>query len=86
MIKRGLRRNILIGVSAIALSFMFVSTWGVSVHASEASREITVSEEGIDPHSEMIEWRYKVVDGVMYRRLYNYTEQHWVGEWEVCPW
>ena len=42
MIKRGLRRNILIGVSAIALSFMFVSTWGVSVHASEASREITV--------------------------------------------
>ena len=55
MIKRGLRRNILIGVSAIALSFMFVSTWGVSVHASEASREITVSEEGIDPHSEMIE-------------------------------
>ena len=40
MIKRGLRRNILIGVSAIALSFMFVSTWGVSVHASEASREI----------------------------------------------
>lgn len=86
MIKRGLRRNILIGVSAIALSFMFVSTWGVSVHASEASGEIMVSEEGIDPHSEMIEWRYKVVDGVLYRRLYNYTEQHWVGEWEVCPW
>ena len=86
MIKNGLKRNILFGVSAIALSLMFVSTWGVSVHASEASREITVSEEGITPRSEMIEWRYKVIDGVLYRRLFNYTEQCWVGEWEVCPW
>ncbi len=31
-----------------------------------------------------IEYRYKRVDGKIYRRLYDYTNQKWVGEWELC--
>ena len=86
MIKNGLKRNILFGVSAIALSLMIVGTWEIPVHASEALGGVTASEEGIAPHSDMIEWRYKLIDGVLYRRLFNYTQECWVGEWEVCPW
>lgn len=33
----------------------------------------------------IIDWRYKVEDGKLYRRQYNYTEQCWIGEWELCP-
>lgn len=86
MIKKGLKKCILFSVSVCSLSLMLVGTCGISVHANEVSPKIVLSEEGIAPHSAMIEWRYKDVNGVLYRRLYNYTEQCWVGEWEVCPW
>lgn len=33
-------------------------------------------------YSDILEWKYKFVDGVLYRRLYNHTKQTWVGEWE----
>ncbi len=87
MIKKGIKRNILSAVSVASLSLMLISAWEMPVHASEVPVGITASEEGeIAPHSDMIEWRYKDINGVLYRRLYNYSEQHWVGEWEVCPW
>lgn len=86
MIKKGLKKCILFSVSVCSLSLMLVGTCGISVHANEVSPKIVSSEEGFAPHSAMIEWRYKDVNGVLYRRLYNYTEQCWVGEWEVCPW
>ena len=85
MIKKGLKKGILFSVSVCSLSLMLVGTCGISVHANEVSPKIVSSEEGIAPHSAMIEWRYKDVNGVLYRRLYNYTEQCWFGEWEVCP-
>ncbi|MCI9109698.1 MAG: hypothetical protein HFI00_16215 [Lachnospiraceae bacterium] len=86
MIKKGLKKGILFSVSVCSLSLMLVGTCGISVHASEVPEKIVASEEGVAPHSAMIEWRYKFIDGVLYRRLYNYTEECWVGEWEVCPW
>lgn len=86
MIKKGLKRNILSAVSVASLSLMLVSAWEMPVHASEVPAGIAASEEGIAPQSDMIEWRYKFIDGVLYRRLFNYSEQCWVGEWEICPW
>ena len=86
MIKKCLKKCILLSVSVCSLSLMLLGTCGTSVHANEVPEKIATSEEGIAPHSAMIEWRYKDVNGVLYRRLYNYTEECWVGEWEVCPW
>ena len=80
MIKKGLKKGILLSVSVCSLSLMLVGTCGTSVHANEVPEKIATSEEGIAPHSAMIEWRYKDVNGVLYRRLYNYTEECWVGE------
>lgn len=37
----------------------------------------------ISPRKDELEWRFKVVDGKLYRRIYNLTSQKWVGEWEV---
>lgn len=36
------------------------------------------------PFADIIGWRYKAVDGKMYRRLYNYSKQQWIGNWELC--
>ena len=31
-----------------------------------------------------IGWRYKTIDGHVYRRQYDYSAQIWLGEWERC--
>lgn len=42
-------------------------------------------EETIEPRADVLEYYYKVVDGVVYRRLWNATKQYWIGDWEICP-
>lgn len=33
------------------------------------------------PRADQIEWVYKVVDGVLCMRQYNFTRGEWVGDW-----
>lgn len=44
---------------------------------------VTSTYTQVSPRKDQFEWRFKVVDGKLYRRLYNGTAQKWVGEWEV---
>lgn len=39
------------------------------------------SQSSVTPFADIIDWRYKVENNKMYKRLYNYTQQVWVGEW-----
>jgi hypothetical protein len=32
----------------------------------------------------IIEWRYKIIDGWLYKRQYNYSTSEWVGNWIKC--
>lgn len=43
------------------------------------------SNDTVSPCAAVIGWRYKVVNGKLYRRQYNYTLGKWIGEWELCP-
>lgn len=52
----------------------------------EAAESVSVAAETqIEPRADVMVWRYKAVDGKIYRRLYNSTKQEWAGEWELCP-
>lgn len=31
--------------------------------------------------SDIIDWVYQDFDGVLYKRLYNFTTQEWIGRW-----
>lgn len=42
------------------------------------------SKTTITPYSDNIQWRYKSINGVLYKRLYNYTRKQWIGEWIKC--
>lgn len=86
MIKRIRKKNIGIIISAIILSFMLVNDCSIQSYACETSiaEKDASAEGGIEARS-IIQWRYKVIDGVLYRRKYNYTEEHWIGDWEVVP-
>lgn len=35
----------------------------------------------IMPYADETEWRYKVVDGKLYKRKYNITKKKWIGSW-----
>lgn len=42
---------------------------------------ITASSCGISPLAENIRWRYKVINGVLHKRQYNYATRQWIGKW-----
>lgn len=36
----------------------------------------------ITPRANIIKWRYKMENGKMYKRLFNYSTNKWIGKWE----
>lgn len=36
----------------------------------------------IVPRADRVEWRYKYMNGKLYKRLYNLTKKEWIGKWE----
>lgn len=61
-----------------------VQTYAQSSVTSNNSVEILMSEDTIvSPLSDIIEWRYKEQNGKLYKRLFNYTKEKWVGEWKL---
>jgi len=55
---------------------MFVSPCEVYAMASDS--------ENIMPLADALGWRYKTVNRVLYKRLYNYSKKQWVGDWIKC--
>ena len=88
MIRKSLKRNILLVASAVVIPFMVAGNCNMVSHACEV--EIVGEEKDIPAEdgvarSPIIERRYKMVDGVLYWRLYNYSDGYWIGEWEPVP-
>lgn len=36
----------------------------------------------VEVYADDIQWKYKVENGKVYKRLYNYTKNVWIGEWK----
>lgn len=84
MIRKFLKKRVLLGISTMVILVSLSGTYNMVAYASEGSGVENLGEEGIMPHSDIIEWRYKEINGNVYRRQYNYTRQYWIGEWELC--
>lgn len=78
-----IKKNLLKGISAVVLTLMLISSYGITSRACEVP--VIVTAQSATPRSAIIDWRYKGVNGRLYRRQYNYTEQCWIGEWELVP-
>jgi len=35
----------------------------------------------ISPRANDIGWKFKIVNGVLYKRQYDYTRKQWIGDW-----
>lgn len=45
------------------------------------SMQIWSEEKHSVSRAEQKGWRYKVIDGKLYKRLFNYTTKEWIGDW-----
>lgn len=77
-------------MKALILSFAFLQTvlFGNMEADIPYARQPVIPYETITsavPYSTNYEWIYAVIDGVLCRRLYDRTNQCWVGDWEPCP-
>lgn len=88
MIRKSLKKNILFMASAVVIPFMAAGTYGITSQACEVEivedNEDVLEERGV-ARSPIIEYRYKIIDGELYRRLYNYSDGYWIGDWELVP-
>ena len=75
--------KILLLTAAILLSTSATPTLNVS--AKENVSIVSYQSSTVAPLSENIGWRYKVENGNLYKRLYNYSMSQWVGDWILCP-
>lgn len=56
------------------------------VHVPVCAKDSAANQSGVSKGNVMLRaddigWRYKMIDGKMYKRLYNYTDHKWIGEW-----
>ncbi|MGN1166610.1 MAG: hypothetical protein ACI4S2_09335 [Lachnospiraceae bacterium] len=72
-----------IGILLFSLTLFCTVTCCTEVNASTDSNTIisNSSETSISPYTDNIGWRYKTVNGVLYKRKYNYTTKQWIGDW-----
>lgn len=54
-----------------------------STEISFLSNKNITANGNIDPFSEKIQWIYKTIDNKTYRRLYDFRNQCWIGDWEA---
>lgn len=66
--------RILMGVM---LCFMFL----LSPNSVQASTQNNFSQSQISQQSSTIVWRYKYIDGKLYKRKYNTATDTWIGSW-----
>lgn len=60
-------------------SIAFANHTLITSNVYAASTDATLPE--ISPASHTIVWKYKTLNGVLYKRRYNQTTGKWIGKW-----
>lgn len=63
-------------------SIILASTISLTMPALAAQQEITYeNNDEIQPRTDIKEWRFKIENGNLYKRLYNYSTGRWETDW-----
>jgi len=71
------KKNRLIFLLMFVISVFYFTS--ISINASNFSMKEPIV---IQPMADILKWRVKKVDGITYIRLFNYSTNTWVGEWQ----
>ena len=59
----------------------------VSATSLTSAQIVAIKNENsatIQPRQDKIDWVYKSENGRVYRRLFNFSKNEWVGDWILC--
>lgn len=65
----------------IVCTLLTYGSFDITVLAQNELANNENTEEQMEPVSSNIEWRFKVIDGVLYKRQYNTSTKEWIGDW-----
>ena len=69
-------------IMAFIILTVLVASSITNVSQAYSYDNICISDSSIiSPLADILEWRYKVENGKLYKRLYNATEDTWIGQW-----
>lgn len=72
--------------SLFALIFIIVSSLEVQAappNIPHVSSQDSYLQFDFSPRKDIIEWRYKLIDGKLYKRQYNCSQNYWIGSWTL---
>jgi len=72
--KTGRKRFVLVALSFLVTMMIFMT----SIPVAAVAEPVPIEETGGD----VFEWRYKMENGILWKRLYNVSLGYWVTEWE----
>lgn len=69
--------------TVLVVSFIAILLSYSTVLAKNTPENITinVNKYEITPKADIIDWQYKVVNNILYKRLYNYTLNKPISDW-----
>ncbi len=81
-----LRKKMMAIFSACVLTVCFMGMQVSAANLTTAQIVAIKNEDSgtIHPRQDKIGWLYKSENGRMYRRLFNYSKNEWIGDWEIC--
>lgn len=63
-------------------TFLSIVVSSMPVMAVQQESSIVYDESNsVQPRTDIKQWRYKVENGNLYKRLYNYTRNRWETDW-----
>lgn len=65
-------------------STLTVALPSLSVTSLAAPAAATEAEAAVIARKPVTEWRYKVINGYLYKRLYDKTNEIWLTDWIKC--
>lgn len=78
--KNRIIRNIITTVSVLSCA-LCLSVTPVSAAASAAAPQAIGSGTTIEPHAADRQWIYAEKDNKLYKRIFNFSTNHWEGDW-----
>ena len=78
--KKALYALLICSTLAVALPSLSVTSFAepaISTEADETGSDITARKA-------ITEWRYKVINRKLYKRLYDTTHEKWLTDWIPC--
>lgn len=77
-----MKRKIKIAIYTLLISSSLIIT-AIPAMAEQKNNTVLIYNEDnqIQPRTDIKEWRYKVENGNLYKRLYNCSTGRWEGDW-----